>query len=352
MPARRTRPARVTGWHGNDPPATPSLLVLNLAPELIPSLVQNRAVESSLGLDVSTRVFAGSRRGLGHVPDPQVLDDDHRVVLADDGRGLVQGVAADVGDALVELRDLGSGFPPVVAELLFTGERPLVTGKALLVLLEAVYRLEHRAVRQGGKPGYPEVDADGGRGRVTRRFNFHLDLDAYIPTSAGAGHSDLFRCAFDVSALAVTHPAEFRQIDTAVRFVELEPLGIAEAVGDVFLLDHRQSLARLISIEGVPEGTIQIHQALLESLGMGVLQEAVFVGLFPEPKQPGKVTVPDQRFTTRQPTEIQAQRLVPDEPPAAGLAGQLVIETGAGSKLEAESLAHEHDSSIPGCIEM
>ena len=46
----------------------------------------------------------------GHIPNLQVLDTHHRVVFADRGRGLVQVVAASIGDARMDALDSGRGF--------------------------------------------------------------------------------------------------------------------------------------------------------------------------------------------------------------------------------------------------
>jgi hypothetical protein len=91
-----TSAARVVRWHGNKNSATPIELVVQLATELEPALIEDGFVQARLGPNVSTRCLGCPCRRLGHIPHLQVLDTHYRVVLADRGRGLVQVVAPDI----------------------------------------------------------------------------------------------------------------------------------------------------------------------------------------------------------------------------------------------------------------
>ena len=142
--------------------ASPCLLVLQLPAKLEPALIENRLVESRLGFNVPSRRFGASRCGLAHVAHLQILDTHHRVVLADRGRGLVQVVAADIADLLVELCDFGFRLLPVVAELHLATHRPLITGQPRLLLFETVDWLKDGAIGEGGKAGNAHVDANDG----------------------------------------------------------------------------------------------------------------------------------------------------------------------------------------------
>ena len=85
MPAARTRPARVLRRHGDEMSAVPRQLVVQLAAELGPALVEDGLVQAGLGPNISAWTFGCACRRLGHVPHLQVLDAHHRVVLADRG---------------------------------------------------------------------------------------------------------------------------------------------------------------------------------------------------------------------------------------------------------------------------
>src|SRR5437016_4502974 len=88
-------------------------------------------------------------------------------------------------------------------------------------------------------------------------------LDGDIPLARFAGERHLFWSACDGAALAVAHPAEFRQGDAAVGFVELELLGVgvAEAVVAALLLKLWNIGALL---KEILVGPLQILEALLQ----------------------------------------------------------------------------------------
>src|SRR5690554_5837088 len=146
MAATWASAARVLRRHGNEMPAVPRQLVVQLTAELEPALIEDGFVQSGLGPNVSSRGICRACRRLGHVPHLQVLDTHHRVVLADRGRGLVQVVAAGVADTGVNALDAGFRLLPVVAELRFAAHRLLRLAQAVFVSLETVERRVERAV--------------------------------------------------------------------------------------------------------------------------------------------------------------------------------------------------------------
>ena len=107
MTAGRTRPAGVVCGNRQHIAAEPNLLVFQLPPELEPSLIEDGLVQARFGFDVTPWRIAAACCGFGHIPYLQVLDTHHRVVFADCGRGLVQEIAASIGDAGVNLLDAG-----------------------------------------------------------------------------------------------------------------------------------------------------------------------------------------------------------------------------------------------------
>src|SRR5665213_250023 len=115
------------------------------------------------------------------MPNLQVLDAYHRVVLADRGRGLAQVVAPDVADVSVNALDFGFCLPPVVTELDLAAHRPLVSAHSSLVFPEAIERLQVAAIAECGEAGNAHVDAHG-RGRPGHRLP-HLSgrLDRHVP---------------------------------------------------------------------------------------------------------------------------------------------------------------------------
>src|SRR5690625_4528330 len=119
MAAARTGTARVLWRHCYQPAALPRQLVIQLAAELEPALIENGLVQAGLGFHVFSRYGNGARSGLRHIPNLQILDTHHRVVLADRGRGVVQEVAAGVADTGGNALDSGFRLLPVGAEVDF-----------------------------------------------------------------------------------------------------------------------------------------------------------------------------------------------------------------------------------------
>jgi len=161
MPAGRTRPAGVGQRYGHKQAAVPRQLVVQLAAELEPAMVEDAFVQARFGLHVFTRLLGAACRRPGHVPHLQVLDAHHRVVLADSGRGLVQIVPADVGDPGVDTLNSGFGLCPVAAEFDLAAHCPLVAAQTNLMTLEAGQRHEIAPIAHGGKTGNAYIDTDG-----------------------------------------------------------------------------------------------------------------------------------------------------------------------------------------------
>ena len=85
MPAARTRPARVLRRHGDEMSAVPRQLVVQLAAELGPALIEDGLVQAGLLPDLLAVLFGIAFAGLGHIPYLQIFDAHDRVVLADGG---------------------------------------------------------------------------------------------------------------------------------------------------------------------------------------------------------------------------------------------------------------------------
>ena len=138
MAATRTGAARVPGRYCDEMPAFPRQLVVQLAAELEPALIEDGLVQAGLGLNLLPRLFGVACRRLGQVPYLQVIVTFLRVVLADRGRGLVQVVAAGITDAGMHALDFGLGLLPVVAEFGLTAHRLLSLAQGGFVPFETV----------------------------------------------------------------------------------------------------------------------------------------------------------------------------------------------------------------------
>ena len=147
MAAARTGAARVLRRHGSKPATLPCQLVVQLAAELEPALIEDSLVQTGLGPNVSSRLFSCACRRPGHIAHLQVLDTHHRVVLADRGRDFMQVVAPGIADTGMDAPDAGFRSSPVAAEFHFAAHRLLRFAQSHLMPLEAVERREERTIR-------------------------------------------------------------------------------------------------------------------------------------------------------------------------------------------------------------
>jgi len=262
MAAGRTCPAGIASGNRQHVAAQPNLFVFQLPPELEPPLIEDGFIQARFGFHVTPWRIAAACCGLGHVPYLQILDTHNRVVFADCGRGLVQEVAASIGDARVNLLDAGFRLLPVAAELRLARHGTLIACKPLLVLPEGVERFDVAAIGQRGKARDTHIYTDDAGGRMHRLLNLALGLDAHEPLAAVGRHGDVFCHAENVPAVAVANPTEFRQEDTAVGLVyfELLGIGIAETIVLPFFLEPWKicTLGKEVRI-----GTLQVLERLL-----------------------------------------------------------------------------------------
>ena len=201
--AGRTGLAGVMRGHGDELSPVPRQLVLELPPELVPPLIEYGFVEPRLGPDVSPRRLGRAPGRSAHVPNFKVLDAHDGVGFADRGRGLVQEVLADMGDAAVDLLDSPFGLEPVLAELHLATHPALVAPKSLFVLSETVEGNQERGITEGGKPGDAHIDADGGGGLPRRRGHLAFGLDARIPPARRLADGDVLGYPENLPAVAL-----------------------------------------------------------------------------------------------------------------------------------------------------
>ena len=241
MAAAWTGTARILRRHCYQPAALPSQLIVQLPPELEPSLIKDGLVQARLGPNILARLPGCACRRLGQVPYLQVLDTHHRVVLADRGRGLVQVVAAGITDAGVDTLEAGFRLLPVAAELDLAAQCLLCLAQSHLVPLEAIERRIERAVRERGKPGNAHVDADC-TAIWDRLLDLALGLDRHEPLATRLADSDVLHRTQHFTAEANPHSAELGQEEAIIMLFQpdLFRVGIAEAVVLAFLLEARE----------------------------------------------------------------------------------------------------------------
>ena len=187
------------------------------------------------------------------------------MVLADRCCSLVQEIFSGVSDAGVNFLDFGFRLFPVTTELRLTTHAPLVTGKALLMFLEAVEWCDEAGVAHGGEPRDADIDADGGSRRGQWLLNFALRLDRGEPLATRLAYRNVTHLAQYITAVAVAYPAKFRQENAVVGLIKLDlfRLWIAETVTAALLFKAREvgAFSKKIGI-----GSFQILQRMLQCL--------------------------------------------------------------------------------------
>lgn len=140
MPAFGASAAGIVWCHHDQMRPAPGQLVVELTPELVPPLVEDRTVEAGLGPDVSTGLIDAASGRARHSAHLQVFQHHERVVLADRSGSLVQEVTPGMGDAGLEALDAHLGFLPVVTVFRLATQGLLRPAQCLLMHSEAVER--------------------------------------------------------------------------------------------------------------------------------------------------------------------------------------------------------------------
>src|SRR5690554_7411027 len=124
----------------------PGQLVVELAPELVPPLIEDREVEAGFLPDVAAWLLDTASGRARHVAYLQVFQHHERVVLADRGGSLVQVVAPGIGDAGLPFRVPGLALFPVVLELTLPAHAFLRLAQRRRGLSETVGRCQVAAI--------------------------------------------------------------------------------------------------------------------------------------------------------------------------------------------------------------
>ena len=104
----------------------------------IPSLIQNRSIQSALLLDIFAWGFFCSAGRSGHVRDLQILNVHDAVVFSYLCRGLVKKISSAVGYIAVQSSNFSFCLSAVSASFLLPRKFPLQLGKFFLLLLKSV----------------------------------------------------------------------------------------------------------------------------------------------------------------------------------------------------------------------
>src|SRR3984957_8129653 len=336
-PAGRTGPARVLWWHGYQHSAIPAQLVLQLATELEPTLIQNGFVQTGLGSNMLARFLSVAFARSGHILHLQVLYTHHRVVFADRGRGLVQEVAPSIANSDVDVPHSPFGFLPVLAEFCFAAQRPLIAAQSRLMLLEAVERSHKAAIPQRSEAHNPHVDSHRAGGARYGLFNLALGLNAGIPLACGLADGDVLGRPQNVPAVAVSNPAQLGQPDTAVGLVYLELLGIGvtKTLAPAFALEAGEhgSFGKEVFVR-----SLQIFERMLQWVYRGLIEPRCFGVIAPLCQLLCHRYIADKLTACLVVGLLQRQRLVEHEAARPGEAAHGTLLSTIGHEYKFEGL--------------
>lgn len=315
----RTFLAGVAWGDRNHLAPAPLLFVRQHMPKRAPALIEYRLVQTRFGGNIAPWLFHRPSGRLRHIPDLQVLDTNDRVVFAGVGRKLVQEIVAAIGNADIELRNAALVLLPVAGVLHLAGELALHPGFLRGVAFVRIERWMQRAIRERGKGGNAQVNAQVCGGRMHGDRHVQFDLKGDKPVCALSGNRHVFDGALDVPRVPELDPADFGQIDHAV--IHLEALRIPEAIGQELL-----AILRWMSTTGkqIRVRTLKIMQALLQALGIGFPEPAVFLALLPPGDQLTRLRIGQPRHTGIVPVLIDRQNLVPDKATGSSILDELL----------------------------
>src|SRR6266700_1527726 len=290
---------------------TPRLLVLQHAATRAPALIQDCLVQTCFLSDLPPWLLDSATSRPRHVADLQVLKTDDRVVFAGLGTELVQEVTAAIGDAVVLLLPILRVFDHARKASLHAG----------FLLLDTSIGIEGRmqtTIRERRKGGNTQVNPNLSRGRMYGLRHVHLHLEGNKPMLSLSGDGDVFDAALHLTAVPKLDPADLWQVDLAP--IQLEALGIAEAIGEELLAVLRRGSS---ASEEVRIRTFQVNEALLQDLRVDAVQPVVFLALLPQRQQAGGIVVRQTRNSSEIPAFVDRQNLVPDKTTGTGKANEL-----------------------------
>ena len=336
-------------------PATfPGGLVVQLAAELAPALIQDRAVEPGLLPNPAAGLLGGAASRTGHAGYLEVFDDHQRVAFADGGRRFVQVVGSGVGDLALDALNPSLGLEPIAAVLGLAGHLPLGLGQSVLVAGEGVAWFQHRfplPIPEGGEAHHAEVDANRERGGVQRHRHFSLRLDRNVPVAGAQADRDVLEGAEHLPAVSVAQPAQLGQENPVVALVELELLGVgeAEAVVQAALLEAGEVGTLL---EEILVGPVEVFEGVLQGMHRGNLQP----GRQPPGGQQRTVAPGCELLGHRHIADIfaavfavsllQRQRLIEHAAAGSGELSQLALLFAGWLDAELVGLASEHRNTV------
>ncbi len=259
------------------------------------------------------------------------------LVFADFCRCFVQEVFAGVADSGVDFLNSPFGFVPVFAELFLSAHFALGFAQSDFMLFEAAQRFNEAAIAQGGEANNPHVYANGAGGCWNGLFDFALSLDTGEPLATGLTDGDVFGCTQNVSAVAITNPAQLWKLDAAVVLVNIEALRKPEAVAGTTFFETWVACA---FFKEVFECSLGIFERLLQGLrGRFFEPRELFLPFW---KAICHIDITDELAACLKVGFLNIQSLVVDKPTCPGEAAHIALLLAVWHQLEFECLQAFH----------
>ncbi len=359
MTAGETGPARVFGIHPDQTFSPPRKLVVQEGEKHSPPPGQDGAVQSGLLPDLSSGGLFCSPGAFGHVPDLQVLDIDDGLGFADRCRFFVEKIQAHVSNPLLCPRNAELLFPKITTFWAF----PILSGKfALLPNKLFLYRphgpnnlrlrVNPRTVGQSGKRNDAKIQSDLRKGSFCWYRNVRLGLQGDGPPTRLPGHGGVSEIADDRTGNPNLDPPHLGEKDPGKEIpsrripgreveIDLAGIGIAEGVSLSLPLEPGESLGVRL-IQGFPKGPVKVLEGLLLGMDRTQGQEALLLARPPQGQELGQVPVGEKRNPGIEPSRLEIEGLVPDEPDAPRVAGQETLLFGSRDESEFERFHSFH----------
>lgn len=183
-------------------------------------------------------------------------------VLGDESvRQLMQEIGSLAGDMFMSPGDQQTCFVAIGASFLLARQTLLEFFQPSLGVFQTLGMLDLFARRQDGEVFESKVDAYGRLAVGSSRHIHFAENRCVILATLGFRDGETLRFPFQRTVENDFHPTDFRQIDAVA--VELEPLGVADGLTAVTLLESRVS-GPLLEIVG--KGAVQILDLRLQCL--------------------------------------------------------------------------------------
>ena len=250
-PARRTGLARrIPAVYADEPSPIPAALVFEHSRKLTPTGIADRSGQSVV------------RHHAAHV---QVFDRDRLVFTNQTGRKLVQIVAANIRNPLVDLGHPELCLALVLRALPLAGQRLLRPLQLRHLAAQRSRRWMLAAIREGGEAGQSQINADlpGSRGHHRQRF-IHAERNV-VASSGRAAYVDCSRLSRESA-----RPADIQIANLGERQCRSVPLETrARELRRLFAVALLEVGVRRAILPEVDERGLQVAQGLLDRDALG-----------------------------------------------------------------------------------